>query len=130
MKFVDLSVPINEKTPVYPGDQVTKIEPAGMLEKDGYEDHYVCFGTHVGTHVDAPSHMVAGGVTLDQVPLDRLSGRGVYIKIGRNLTLDTAQKISIQEGDIVLFHTGMSNLYHQPDYYENYPAISEELARY
>ena len=26
----------------------------------------------IGTHVDAPSHLVAGGDTLDDIPLDRL----------------------------------------------------------
>lgn len=57
MKFIDLSVPLNEDTPVYPGDPKTKITTAGILEKDGYEDHYVCVGTHAGTHVDAPRHM-------------------------------------------------------------------------
>lgn len=130
MKLIDLSVPLNEKTPVYPGDQVMKIESGGVLEKDGYEDHSICVGTHVGTHVDAPSHMVGGGANLDQILLERLSGKGVYVKTGRNFTLDSIQGVSIQEGDIVLFHTGMSELYHQPDYYENYPAIPEELARY
>lgn len=130
MKFIDLSVPLNEKTPVYPGDPVTKIEPGGVLEKDGYEDHYVCAGTHVGTHVDAPSHMVAGGITLNQLPLERFSGRGVYVKAGKNLTLDAVIKVPIQKGDIVLFHTGMSDVYHQADYYENYPAITEELGHY
>lgn len=69
MKLIDLSVPINENTPVYPGDPVTKIQPAGILYKDGYEDHYVCVGTHVGTHVDAPRHMVKNGESLDQITL-------------------------------------------------------------
>ncbi len=130
MNFIDLSVPLNEKTPVYPGDPITRIEPGGVLEKDGYEDHYVCVGTHVGTHVDAPSHMVAEGVTLDQIPLSRFFGRGVYVKAGKNLTLDAMRNVSIQEGDIVLFHTGMSDFYYQPDYYKDYPAMTEELAHY
>jgi kynurenine formamidase len=108
----------------------TRIERGGVLEKDGYEDHYVYVGTHVGTHVDAPSHMVAGGITLDKIPLERFSGRGVYVKTRTNLTVDAVRELPIQEGDIVLFHTGMSNFYHQPDYYENYPAMTEELAHY
>lgn len=31
MKFFDLSVLINENTPVYPGDPKTKIQPAGIF---------------------------------------------------------------------------------------------------
>ncbi|MBI1838914.1 MAG: cyclase family protein [Candidatus Colwellbacteria bacterium] len=130
MKWIDLSVPINEKMPVYPGDPAVKIEPAGDIHKNGYEDHYLSIGTHAGTHIDAPSHMIVGGATLDQVPLENFSGRGVLIKSGMNLGLETIDGVSIQKGDIVLFHTGMSGLYREPEYYNNYPAMTEELARY
>lgn len=130
MKFVDLSVPLNENTPVYPGDPKVHIQQAGVLEKDGYEDHYVCVGTHAGTHVDAPSHMVLGGKTLDQIAVDRFVGRGVYLNVGKNISTELVRKADIQEGDIVLFHTGMSDVYDKPEYYDRYPAISEEIAHY
>lgn len=130
MPLVDLSVTINESTPVYPGDPKTKIEPRALLDKDGYEDHYVCVGTHVGTHVDAPSHMVSGGQTLNLIPPGRFTGRGIYIPVGRKFNLEKVKKANLRKGDIVLFHTGMSGVYHKPDYYNNYPAISEEIAKF
>lgn len=130
MKFVDLSVPINEDTPVYPGDPKTKIQPAGVLEKDGYEDHYVCIGTHVGTHIDAPRHMVAMGKNLDQIPVDRFIGQGVYVRVGKKFDLEEIKEVDIKEGDIVLFHTGMSDVYHESAYYDDYPAITEDIANY
>ena len=46
--YVDLTVALNESTPVYPGDPKTSIKPAGILAKDGFCDHYISFGTHVG----------------------------------------------------------------------------------
>lgn len=130
MKLVDLSVPLNEKTPVYPGDPVTKIEQGGVLDTSGYEDHYVCVGTHVGTHVDAPAHMIKGGKTLNQIEVDKFVGRGVYINVGKEITLDKVKSVDIQEGDIVLFYTGMSDVYHQKEYYDDYPAIGEDVANY
>lgn len=131
MKIVDLSVPLNENTPVYPGDPATKIAPAGVLEKDGYQDHYVSIGTHVGTHIDAPAHMVASGKTLDQIPAERFVGRGVYIKVENNtFDLDAIKKVDIQQGDIVVFHTGLSDVYHDAKYFEDYPSVPEELAHY
>ncbi len=60
MKLIDLSVLLNEKAPVYPGDPKTVIKQAGALDKDGANDNYVSVGTHVGTHIDAPFHMLAG----------------------------------------------------------------------
>ncbi len=128
--FVDLTALLNEKTPVYPGDPATKISTAGILDQHGYQDHVVCVGTHVGTHMDAPSHMIAGGKNLDQFPLEKFSGRGVYIKVGKEFSAEEIKKISLQEGDIVLFHTGMSDKYHDLAYFEDYPAIPEDLARY
>jgi len=79
--FIDLSVKLDEKTPIYSGDQKTQIRTGGVLEKDGYQDHYICAGTHVGTHIDAPSHMILEGENIDQIPLEQFSGHGVYIKV-------------------------------------------------
>lgn len=129
MKYVDLSVPINEATPIYPGDPKTSIKPAGVLEKDGYCDHYLSMGTHVGTHVDAPMHMIAGGKSLDQIPVDQFIGRGVYVDVTDG-NFNGVKDVDIQEGDIVLLHTGMGAKYHESAYFDDYPAMSEEMAHY
>lgn len=75
-------------------------------------------------------HMVLGGKTLDQIAVDRFVGRGVYLNVGKNISTELVRKADIQEGDIVLFHTGMSDVYDKPEYYDRYPAISEEIAHY
>lgn len=128
--LIDLTVPLNEKTPTYPGDPATKINPAAVVERDGYHDHFVCVGTHVGTHMDAPSHMISGGKSLDQFPIDQFTGRGVYVKIDKEFDTQMIKKLDIREGDIVLFHTGMSSRYHEPAYFEDYPAMPEDLAHH
>src|SRR6185369_3662253 len=101
--LLDLTVPLTEKTPVYPGDPVPKIEPAGILERDGYQDHVLHFGTHLGTHMDAPSHMVPDGKNLDAFPIERFSGRGVCISVREGFSLERISEAGIREGDIVLF---------------------------
>lgn len=131
MILVDLSVVLSEETPVYPGDPATKIEPAGVFDRDGYNDHYVSIGTHVGTHIDAPIHMLDGGKTIDQFTLDKFVGRGVYVKVeNKTFDLEKLKNIDIREGDIVLFHTGMSDLYGQSEYFDQSPEIPEEIAKY
>src|ERR1700722_17975899 len=131
MTLIDLSVPISEFMPVYPSDPTTKIEPGGTIEKEGFEDHYLSIGTHAGTHIDAPSHMILSGKTLYQFPLVTFAGRGVYIKIqNKRFDMQTITAIPLQEGDIVLFHTGMSDRYIEKDYFDEYPAFPEELANY
>ena len=126
---VDLSVPLNAQTPIYPGDPATKIEPAGVLAKDGYNDHYISVGTHVGTHIDAPQHMLEGGASLDKTPIEQFVGRGCYVDITDG-NFEALKDADIQPGDIVLLHTGMSEKYHESVYFEDYPVMSEEIAKY
>lgn len=130
MKIIDLSVTVNEDTPVYPGDPKTVIKPAGVFEKDGFNDHLVSIGTHVGTHIDAPFHMVADGKSLGQIPIEQFVGRGCYINVKKGFDLETIKQADIREDDIVIFHTGIIDRYHEADYYENYPEIPEEVANY
>lgn len=130
MRIIDLSVPITEQTPVYPGDPSTKIAPAGQIDQDGYTDHYVSLGTHVGTHMDAPNHMLKEGVTLDKVPVDQFVGRGVYVKVEGEFSVKQLEAAGIQAGDIVLLHTGLSDRYQDLEYFETYPAMSQEVADY
>jgi arylformamidase len=126
--YIDLSVDINEQTPVYPGDPVTRIVPNAVIENDNYEDAFVSVGTHVGTHVDAPRHMIKGGKSLNEFAVEHFIGNGVVINIGRNINLETVQNMEINEGDIVLFRTDMSDVYQSSEYYENYPALNQEIA--
>ncbi len=130
MKIVDLSVAVNEQTPVYPGDPATKIEPAGVFKRDGYNDHYISLGTHVGTHIDAPKHMIVDGNTLDQTPIEQFIGRGRYTEVNKSFDLEVVKAAGIEADDIVLFHTGMSDQYDKPVYMEEYPVMSVEIANY
>ena len=128
--FIDLSVVLNEQTPVYPGDPKIAIKPSGVLEKDGFADCVVTFGNHNGTHVDAPSNMIKDGKTLDQIPIEKFTGKGVLVNVKSGITLDIVQRTTINQDDIVLFYTGMSERYDSEENYKNYPAISEEIANF
>ena len=131
MKIIDLSVVINEDTPVYPGDPKTVIKPAGVFEKDGYNDHLISIGTHVGTHIDAPLHMVAEGKSLDQLPIEQFIGRGRLVKVDDAVDINAVKAAGIEEGDIVLFYTGMADVYGKDEYYgDDRPEITEEVANY
>lgn len=129
--YVDLSVPLNQATPVYPGDPATKIEPAGVIECQGCNDHYVSTGNHTGTHVDAPFHMLANGKRLSDISVDQFIGRGRLIEVGEGgFNIAALERADIAAGDIVLFRAGMGAHYHEPIYFETYPVMSEDVAHY
>lgn len=125
--YIDLSVPIDEDTPVYPGDPPITIESAGMLGKDGFNDHVLTMGTHVGTHIDAPFHMLKDGKTLNDFRPGDLIGRGVLYDARKGFDLGELDALEIQAGDIVLIHTGMSEHYHEKSYFEEFKQLPEDF---
>lgn len=71
MRVIDLSLPIADGMPVYPGDPEVKVKVAHTYECHTWELRQLSMGSHTGTHVDAPSHMHPGAATLDELPLER-----------------------------------------------------------
>lgn len=130
MKIIDLSHPINEQTPVFPGGAAVELKRNTTIQKDGYEDHLLQIETHIGTHIDAPSHMIAGGKNLDQIPIEQFVGRGAYVDVKNEFNLSSVKEVNIEPDSIVLFHTGMSDTWGKPEYFTNNPQMSEELANY
>jgi arylformamidase len=128
---IDLTVPLNQTTPVYPGDPKAKMVPAGTIEKNGWLDHTLSLNTHLGTHIDAPAHMLSSGKTLDQYTVDKFIGRGVYVDVLDHIfDVSKLKRIDIKPDDIVLLHTNMIKQYNSPDYYQKYPRVTENFAKY
>ncbi|WP_353828073.1 cyclase family protein [Agromyces sp. SYSU T0242] len=77
----DLSHPITDGMTVYPGDPEVHLAPALELDRDGAAVTALELGSHTGTHVDAPSHTVAGGRTMADVSLDELVGEALVFHL-------------------------------------------------
>lgn len=138
-KVIDLTIPISDKTPVYPDDPTPSITRIKNSEQDGYHLSLLQFGSHTGTHVDAPYHFFEDGKKMNEVPLQQFMGRGILFDVrGKEkrsaITLeDVKEEIRCcQEGDIALFLTGWSE-HLGTDLYFEYPyldlALIEELLR-
>ncbi|MFV0433120.1 MAG: cyclase family protein [Leucobacter sp.] len=81
MRLVDLTQPLRSGMPVYPGDPEVAVGPASDVAADGVAVSYLRLGSHTGTHLDAPAHVIAGGRTVDRIPLDRLCGPARVLRI-------------------------------------------------
>lgn len=128
--IVDLSMPVNEATVVFPGDAKPVFEQAGTLETVGFVDHIIHINNHLGTHIDAPDHMLEKGVLLSGYPIDRFICQAVCIdaKGKDRLSIDLLEGIEIHPGDAVLFYTGSGDNYKVPSYASDYPKIDLVLA--
>ncbi|GMK48499.1 cyclase [Paenibacillus glycanilyticus] len=82
MKVIDLSIPIEDGMPVYPGDPEVRVKIAHTYESHTWELRHLSVGSHSGTHVDAPSHMHADGATLDELPVERFFGASRLVRVG------------------------------------------------
>ncbi|KAL0570716.1 hypothetical protein V5O48_011250 [Marasmius crinis-equi] len=128
---------------IYPGDPTFSSTPCCTVAKDGYSVHNISIGSHTGTHLDAPSHFVQGGKTVDEIPLGMLVGKARVIDLtGKGK--EKLQRISWEEDlqhhfpaaqspwSIVLLKMGWAKHWATPGYF-SYPflekRVAEELVR-
>lgn len=67
--WIDVTRPISSGQLAYPGDPSVTLE---VLSGEGARVSRVCLTTHSGTHMDAPSHLIPDGSTVDEVGWDFL----------------------------------------------------------
>src|SRR6476619_6965755 len=78
----DISLPIANGGGVYPGNPEIRIEAQQSVAKGGSSNvSSLSFGSHTGTHVDAPKHFFDSGATVDMLSLDVLMGPAVLIGV-------------------------------------------------
>ena len=128
MQYIDLTQTFGPKMPVYPGDPQSELKQITTIEKDGFTDHQLNTAMHVGTHMDAPLHMIAGGKRISEIGLDKFFGQGHLIDARGKEKIDVDVLAGVEPGDIVLVLTGFSEKFHDADYYGKYPQLTEAFA--
>lgn len=107
MKIIDISWPLNSQTTGYKNRQTVNIQQRKEFQADGYRETSITIDSHAGTHVDAPSHFLSDGKTIDQLSLASMVGAAKVIDCGA-LSVINAEFLMNQEinpGDILLFKT-------------------------
>ncbi len=78
-KIIDITTPISSFTRIFPGDPIPAIEKVCTLEEEGCVVSKLSFGSHTGTHVDAPFHILKNGLTVDKLELKNLMGKALIL---------------------------------------------------
>lgn len=97
MKPVDLTLTISKSIPSFPGSPKPQFISWSNLKDDGYNLELLFLSSHTGTHLDAPFHFVKNGIKIDQIPLSRLIGKAILIKIKKS------KNYPITKSDIIQF---------------------------
>ena len=134
MTVIDLTHTIREDMPVYPGTEPPRLTTACTVSQCGYRETLLHMYSHTGTHMDAPAHMMDGAPTLDSFGPDRFVGRG-YVLDCRGLSqipldLLLRHEAAIRDADFLLFCTGWDQYWGTDAYYEGFPCLTEEAARF
>jgi arylformamidase len=123
MRVVDLTHAFRDGMPVFPGLPDPSFRAIARVEQDGYAMTELHLVNHIGTHVDAPAHQIAGGATLDDLPLSRFVTDALTIDVsGREpgpLPLAELEPHleKVREGDIVFLYSGNARNYGSEAYW-------------
>ncbi|MDL2237532.1 cyclase family protein [Christensenellaceae bacterium OttesenSCG-928-K19] len=97
IKIIDITLELNDQVKIYEGDPQVLLEQFYSVESNGYAITKISMGSHSGTHIDAPSHVVAGGRTVNQIPLSSLVGQCVVVPAD-NLKIPAGIKMVLIKG--------------------------------
>lgn len=133
--IVDLSHPITQGMPVFPGDPQVRANTVHTITESGYNVSELHFGTHTGTHIDVPHHVLFSERAVDSIPLDSLVGWADVLdltdkRLGREITAADLDEFAprLTQGARILLRTDWSKRFGEPEFFENYPGISEGAA--
>lgn len=133
--WVELTQPFDGDAPHSPALPAPTVETIHDVERDGVNAQWLGAPTHVGTHVDAPRHMIPGGATIDDLPLDRFAGDAAVLDVSRDAPdpvsvadLERADA-TVETADVVLVRTGWGDRY-GADGYERYPWLGDGVGEW
>lgn len=135
VQFADLTHPLVTGMPVYPGDPEVRVGEVLTIDADACSVRSLHLGTHSGTHVDAPAHVIPGGRTIDRVAPEELMGDAAVIHLpglapGQWIT---AEMLGEERGalgqlpSIVLLATGWDRFWGTGAYLRH-PVVTEDAA--
>lgn len=82
MPIYDVTVPLSNELPTYPGDPGIEIRDwITLANGDPANVSVLNFGAHTGTHVDAPAHFIEGAKKVESLELDVLIGEAEVIAV-------------------------------------------------
>ena len=133
----DVTVPIANTMPVWPGDPPVQLLPKSHESRD--KSHIVSLtaitmGSHTGTHIDAPFHMIKGGKHLNEFPLDVFVGKVIVCEIpgARSIGRAHLEPMNWSGVERVLFKTENSRHWQDGKFFEEFvylePGAAEFLA--
>ena len=138
-EYSDLTHLLNPDIQTFPVSWHRKVEftPLGTMDTVGRNTTQVHIGTHSGTHIDAPSHFISGGLTIDKVVASKFFGEFDYINLRAS---QPRTAVSIEElqrtyprpkpDRILILDFGWGMNFGSSNYYSDQPYLSPLASEY
>ncbi|XP_061188488.1 isatin hydrolase-like [Saccostrea echinata] len=127
LRIVDLTHEQNHATIYWPGNPSYNFTIIYRNSTNGgywYESNSFATAEHGGTHVDSPAHFYQGGWRTQQIPMEKLVGKGVIINVKAKVSANYDYQVTVQDimdwenshgqipdGAVVLMNSGWSDKY-------------------
>src|SRR5262252_7349121 len=129
----DVTVPITHSMPVWPGDPAIEVTSKSKESRDKTHTIRVTnisMGSHTGTHIDAPFHMMSDGKRLEEIPLEVLTGNARVLEIFGARSIGPAELAPFDLNGVerVLLKTDNSKHWNDGKFYEEFVYLEPEGA--
>jgi arylformamidase len=133
-RIFDLSMPVEAGGVVYPGNPPIDIALQQAIARGaGANVSSVQFGSHTGTHVDAPRHFFDDGAGVDAISLDVLMGPALLIAVEPDVMAVTDEHLRVYDlthVSRVLIRTRNSAFIREREFHRDYTYLAPEGAAY
>jgi arylformamidase len=133
MKWIDISVPLEEDMSVFAGEQPFHRERTSTIAAGAICNvSRIALGVHTGTHVDAPVHFIEGGDAAEAIALDALIGPAWVVDATAatgSITADDVDGFDVAADEVrLLFRTRSAHLWGAPGFDPGFVALDATAA--
>lgn len=137
MAIYDITLGISQTLPVWPGGPAIVLEQVESMDRGAHANvTRVCMSAHTGTHVDAPHHFLNDHRTVEQLPLDILTGQCFVLDLTSmegHVNAKVLENSNIPENTLrLLIKTGNSAHWQagDKDFFPGFQGITEDGAEW
>lgn len=134
--IIDISLPLSEDLPVWPGSEKFKLKPINRLsDGDQCNESGYSSNIHTGTHIDTPWHFLNDGSKTDSVDLKNMIGEALIVWLPgvKKITPEVLESIRLPPGTTrLLFRTDNSLLWAQcvSTFKKDFVALTVDAAKW
>ena len=138
-KIIDLSLMFKKGMQTYNKNYHPKFKRIKLASHKSHkrEVSLLQLGSHMGTHIDAPSHFIKNGKTIDKYDVNNFCGNAILINLSNKkkkteiLIQDVKRKFKNFKGKIVIFRFDWTDKYYgKKNFYYDHPYLSVSLCKW